>query len=62
VEISTYNTPTKRSLNLAPPNKISKSGDGGDSGGCLGTKGCCKYIYSKESLANIVKIIIVMIK
>jgi hypothetical protein len=59
VEISTYNTPTKRGLNLAPPNKISKSGDGG---GCLGTKGCGKYIYSKESLANIVKIIIVMIK
>ncbi|HKG89352.1 MAG TPA: hypothetical protein VKA95_13590 [Nitrososphaeraceae archaeon] len=33
VEISTYNTSTKRSLNQAPFSKISKSGDGGGSGG-----------------------------
>jgi len=42
VEIPFLDTSTKRSLNrslnLAPFDKISKSGDGGGSGGCLGTK------------------------
>jgi hypothetical protein len=32
VEILIYNTSTKRSSNLAPFDKISKSGDGGGSG------------------------------
>jgi hypothetical protein len=37
VEISTYNTSTKRSLYLAPFDKISKSGGGGDGGGSIAT-------------------------
>jgi hypothetical protein len=32
VEMSTYNTSTKRRSNQAPFSKISKSGDGGGSG------------------------------
>ncbi len=38
MEILTYNTSTKRGSNLAPFDKISKSGDGGGSGGSLDTK------------------------
>jgi hypothetical protein len=38
VEISDYDISTKRSLNLAPFGKISKSGDSGGSGGSLGFK------------------------
>ncbi|HKG87403.1 MAG TPA: hypothetical protein VKA95_03690 [Nitrososphaeraceae archaeon] len=38
MEISTYNTSTKRGLILAPFVKISISGDGGDSGGSFITK------------------------
>jgi hypothetical protein len=38
VEISTYNTSTKRSSNLAPVDKISKSGDNGGSGDIFRTK------------------------
>jgi hypothetical protein len=38
VEIYTYNTSTGIRLNQAPFSKISKSGDGGDSGGCLDIK------------------------
>jgi hypothetical protein len=38
VEIYTYDASTKRSLNIAPLDKISKSGDGGGSGGCLDIK------------------------
>ena len=34
-----YDTSTERSSNQAPFDKIGKSGDGGSSGGCLGTKG-----------------------
>ena len=37
VEISVCNTSTKRSLYRAPFGKISKSGDGGGSGGCIRT-------------------------
>jgi hypothetical protein len=39
VEIPIHNTSTERSLIWAPFDKISKSGDGGGSGGCLGTIG-----------------------
>jgi hypothetical protein len=35
LEVSNYNTSTKRSSNPAPFDKISKSGDGGGSGGTL---------------------------
>jgi hypothetical protein len=38
VEISRYNTSTKTSLNLAPFDKISKSGDGGGSRCSFGIK------------------------
>ena len=55
MEISTYNLSTKRSLNLAPFDKISKSGDGGGSGGSLDTKGVAitMLTLSTETLANI---------
>jgi hypothetical protein len=42
VEICTYNIFTKRSSNLAPFDRISKSGDGGYSGGILDT---LAYLY-----------------
>jgi hypothetical protein len=38
VEIPFLDTSTKRSLNLAPFDEISKSRDGGGSGGCFVTK------------------------
>jgi hypothetical protein len=38
VEIYANNTSTKRSLNLAPFDKISEGGDGGDGGGSLHIK------------------------
>jgi hypothetical protein len=50
VEILLYNTSTKSSSNRAPFDKISKSEDGGGSGGSLDTKASLSLIIASFSL------------